>query len=184
MYNHNSSQEKEIIKYITSIIDTKLIQNFKLPSNKEIDIYLPEKQIGIEFDGLYWHSELYKSNDYHLQKTQECEKQGIQLIHIFEDEWKNNQDIIKKYLFELLNYGYINFNINTNENVQIADRRFISNLKENIYTKSGYIFDSYIEPNYFNIILFKNKYIRITNSTDKNLPKIFDSGYIKYIKID
>lgn len=40
---------------------------------KEIDFYLPKYKIGIEYDGVYWHSEVYKDKDYHLNKTLECE---------------------------------------------------------------------------------------------------------------
>jgi hypothetical protein len=54
----------------------------------ELDIYLPEKNLAIEFDGLFWHNSNNKFKNYHLKKTLLCEKQGIQLIHIFEYEWK------------------------------------------------------------------------------------------------
>jgi hypothetical protein len=58
--------------------------------------------IAIEFDGLYWHSEKKVKNDYHLNKTIECEKKGIQLIHVFEDEWLYKQDIVKSRLSNIL----------------------------------------------------------------------------------
>jgi hypothetical protein len=45
---------------------------------------------------------LYKSNDYHLKKTEECEKQGIHLIHVFEDDWIYKQDIVKSRIMSLL----------------------------------------------------------------------------------
>ena len=67
-----------IIKHCKSIID-----------GYEIDIYIPEKKLAIEFNGSYWHSDIYKDKYYHQQKTIECAKQGIQLIHIFEYEWLN-----------------------------------------------------------------------------------------------
>jgi hypothetical protein len=69
--------------------------NRKILNGKELDIYLPDKQLAIEFNGIYWHSELMgKDKKYHLGKTIECEKQGIQLIHIFENEWLEKQAII------------------------------------------------------------------------------------------
>lgn len=69
---------------------------------RELDIYIPEKKLAIEFDGLYWHSEVNKENNYHFIKTEECERKGIQLIHIFEDEWKYKQEIVKSRLKGLL----------------------------------------------------------------------------------
>lgn len=57
----------------------------------ELDIYIPEKKLAIEFNGTYWHSEQQKDKHYHQQKTIACAKKGIQLIHIFEHEWKDTQ---------------------------------------------------------------------------------------------
>ena len=51
---------------------------------------------------MYWHSEEYLNNNYHLNKTQECEKQSIKLIHIFEDEWLYKQEIVKSRLQNIL----------------------------------------------------------------------------------
>jgi predicted nucleic acid-binding Zn-ribbon protein len=93
-----SNQEKEIVKYLQSILtkNTVIKENVKnIINNGEIDILIPEYNIGIEFDGLYWHSEIYRNKYYHLNKTLECEKKGIRLIHVFEDEWIYKQDIIK-----------------------------------------------------------------------------------------
>ena len=52
---------------------------------------------------MFWHSNKFKKNDYHLNKTEECEKQGIQLLHIFEDEWINKQEIVKSVIKSKLN---------------------------------------------------------------------------------
>lgn len=57
----------------------------------EIDIYIPDKKIGIEFNGTYWHSEEIKGKTYHLNKTLRAYKKGIHLIHIFEYEWVDEQ---------------------------------------------------------------------------------------------
>lgn len=67
-------------------------------AKKEIDVYLPNNKLGIEFNGLYWHSEVLKDKNYHLNKTEECEKQGIQLLHVFEDEWIYKKEIVKSMI--------------------------------------------------------------------------------------
>jgi hypothetical protein len=74
-------------------------------NGKELDIYVPGKKLAIELDGLYWHSEINgkKPINYHLAKTEECENIGIQLVHIFDDEWINKQTIIKDKLKKLAN---------------------------------------------------------------------------------
>jgi hypothetical protein len=68
----------------------------------ELDAYIPELKLAFEFNGLYWHSEANKENNYHLTKTEECEKKGIQLIHIYEDDWLYKQDIVKSIILNKL----------------------------------------------------------------------------------
>jgi len=68
----------------------------------ELDIYLPDLNLAFEFNGLYWHSEANKENNYHLNKTEECEKQGIQLIHIWEDDWLYKNEIVKSMILNKL----------------------------------------------------------------------------------
>ncbi len=63
---------------------------------------IPEYNLAIEFNGLYWHSEIYKDKNYHLNKTQQCEAKKIKLIHIFEDEWLFKKDIVKSRLINIL----------------------------------------------------------------------------------
>ena len=84
-------------------------QNIDITINKrdiifplELDVYLPELKLAFEFNGLYWHNELYKENNYHLNKTELCEEKGIQLIHIWEDNWINKQEIVKSMILNKL----------------------------------------------------------------------------------
>lgn len=90
--------QTDIYNYIKSIYDGKVeINNRKIIQPLELDIYIPEKKIAIEFDGLLYHSygksgyaiynNLKENKKEHLTKTELCEKQGIQLLHIFENEW-------------------------------------------------------------------------------------------------
>ena len=91
--------EKELLNFIFSIYPGPIQENTKsvIPP-KELDIFLPEFKIAIEFNGVYYHSDLYKPDDYHKMKTELCEKQGVRLIHIFEDDWNFKQEIIKSIL--------------------------------------------------------------------------------------
>jgi hypothetical protein len=99
-----SLMESSVVKFITSLGLIVETNNKSLISPYEIDIWIPDKQIAIEFDGLYWHSESAGGKDkkYHVTKTDMCNAKNIKLIHIFEDEWLYKQDIVKsklKYLF-------------------------------------------------------------------------------------
>ena len=69
----------------------------------ELDIYLPDHNIAIEFNGLYWHSELVgKDKHYHNIKRKLCESKGIRLIQVMEDEWYNKPDIVKSIISNAL----------------------------------------------------------------------------------
>ena len=97
-----SNEQKEVARYISSL-DFSILENYrKLIPPKEVDIFIPEKNIAIEFDGIYWHSYPNKPKNYHLQKTQECMKKGVRLIHIFEDEWIYKEHIVKARLKAIL----------------------------------------------------------------------------------
>ena len=74
--------------------------NRKIIAPYELDLYLPDYKIAIEIHGLYWHSENHgnKHKHYHLTKLESCEKVGVHLIQIFDDEWKDKQDIIEHKL--------------------------------------------------------------------------------------
>jgi hypothetical protein len=71
----------------------------------ELDLYLPDYNLAIEFDGLYWHSENSggKNKNYHINKTHQCQKNGIRLIHIFEDEWLRKKELCLDLLNRFLN---------------------------------------------------------------------------------
>lgn len=99
-----SQLEIDIQQFIESIHPGDIEFNSKnLISPLELDIYIPDKKIAIEVNGLYWHGEtMGKDKLYHLNKTLECAKVGIHLIHIFEDEWVFKQDIVKNKLLHIL----------------------------------------------------------------------------------
>jgi hypothetical protein len=99
----SSGLEKNIKDFLISLnINNIIFNDTKILNGKEIDIYLPDYNIGIEFNGVYWHSDLFKTNDYHLNKTKLANDKGIKLIHIFEDEWVYKQEIVKSRLLNLL----------------------------------------------------------------------------------
>lgn len=103
---NSSIIEKEIFEYASSIYNGEIVRNTKaIIPPLELDIYIPDKKIAIEVNGTYWHSYLFKDKKYHQDKTIQCRKQGIHLIHIFEYEWNNPdiQDRIKHLISRSIN---------------------------------------------------------------------------------
>ena len=102
-----SKYEREIQDFLTKHnIDFKA--NRQILIGKEIDMLIESKKIGIEFDGLKWHTEWFgkKRHNYHLEKTLKCNEKGYGLIHIFEDEYINHKDIVYSKISHILGLDY------------------------------------------------------------------------------
>lgn len=87
-YIDNTYDSKYEIE-IASLLKGAIVHDRSVLNGQEIDFYIPDKKLAIEFNGNYFHSELYKDKKYHQNKTLECAKLGIKLIHIFEYEWND-----------------------------------------------------------------------------------------------
>ena len=98
-----SGKEIDLLDFIKDNYDKEFIFNTrKIISPYELDLYLPDIKLGIEFNGLYWHSDIYKEKNYHLDKTNLCINNGIQLFHIWEDDWIYKQGIVKSMILNKL----------------------------------------------------------------------------------
>ena len=93
-----SIMEVEIFDFIKEHVSGVTHNDRTIISPLELDIYVPDKNLAIEFNGLYWHSEILKSKNYHFSKFQTCKDKGIQLFQIYEDEWRDKQDIWKSII--------------------------------------------------------------------------------------
>lgn len=96
-----SDAQAEIAKFIDSLGVDYIQGSRSIIYPKEIDIYMPNNKLAIEYNGIYYHTETKgRGYSYHLNKTIECEKLGIQLLHIFDFEWNNTttQDIWKSMI--------------------------------------------------------------------------------------
>ena len=96
-----SVKELELFEWIRSIYLGEVVTGYK--DRLEIDIFIPDLKLGFEFNGLYWHSELFKEKNYHINKTNHFLDRGIKIIHIWEDDWINKKDILKSQIKNWLN---------------------------------------------------------------------------------
>ena len=102
-----SKYEKELQNFLE---DNNVVfqSNRQILIGKEIDLLIEDRKIGIEFNGIKWHTEWFGKKDryYHLNKTLKCNEKGYGLIHIFEDEYVNNKEIVLNKLKHILNLNY------------------------------------------------------------------------------
>jgi hypothetical protein len=102
-----SREELVVINFVKSLLEGKGVEVFtsvrNIISPLELDIYIPELKVAIEFNGIYWHSEAQgKNREYHYNKYLRCKEQGIQLIQIWEDDWRDKKVLVERLLSERL----------------------------------------------------------------------------------
>ena len=195
----SSQAEKELLEFLKQSTNFEIQQRVtNIIPPKELDIYIPGKNVAplvakhinglaIEFNGLYWHSTIFKSKNYHLQKTIDCEKQNIQLIHIFEDEWLYNKEIVKSRLLSILGIKkekyrklHANSSLITIKQVPVEEeRKFLEQNHLQGYYASQVCYGLYWKPKNsskdFLISLMSFGELRLTNNS-----KVQDSVYELY----
>ncbi|MGV3076271.1 zinc-ribbon domain-containing protein [Clostridium baratii] len=94
-----SVSEKELVEEIKSW-GIKVIEESKfLGGNISFDIYIPSRGIAIEYNGLYWHSDNVRDNhNYHYEKYLACKEVGVQLLYVWEDDYKTKKDLVLRIL--------------------------------------------------------------------------------------
>lgn len=96
---NSSIDQTELFDFISENYKGEIIKNTKSIINPfEIDIYLPDLKIGFEFNGVFWHSDKFKSNDYHLKKYNSSIDNNIKLYTIWEDDWTMKKEICKSFI--------------------------------------------------------------------------------------
>ena len=84
-----------ISQYYPSVKKTRL-------DGKEIDVHIPELNLGIEYDGLFWHSEEVAGKFAQRDKTKHFAEKNIRIIHVFEHEWLTRKDQVKSFILSLI----------------------------------------------------------------------------------
>ena len=174
-FEYSSKAEKEILEFLNENNITDVVMNSKkyIPPF-ELDLYIPSKSAGIEFDGLFFHCELSskKNSKYHLDKTNLAEKNGIRLIHVFEDEWNRNKELVKSKLLHILNISKckkiyarnckIGVPTSTEKSLFLKDNHIQGNDKSSIFIGLYYL------NNLVSIATFGNKRLALGNSTSND----------------
>lgn len=111
--NVRSKHETYIYNLVKSYYDDA-VQNKRILGKKELDIYVPSIQLGIEYNGFRYHSiESGKEKDYHLVKSLLCREKGIRLIHIYQfEDFSTQMQLLIDYLNGIDNYPKEDFNKN------------------------------------------------------------------------
>lgn len=116
-----SQSEKAIVEYIRTFYSGTVLENVRgvLEGKIELDIYVPDKHLAIEFNGCYWHSDAVgvkigevPARDHrlfakwrHFEKYRLCTKKGIRLIQVFEDDFQSRREIVFSIIRNALGFS-------------------------------------------------------------------------------
>lgn len=96
-----SSQEKEVADFVESLGFSikRNIRTLFAGSRKEADIFIPAKNLIIEYDGNVWHSKRFATDPFNvLNKTRLAEENGYECMHIRSDQWNKQKDLVKSLI--------------------------------------------------------------------------------------
>lgn len=65
---------------------------------QEIDIWCPTHKLGIEVNGMYWHSAKHKTKTYHYDKALSAKRAGVNLLQFWEHELHDKSAVCKSII--------------------------------------------------------------------------------------
>lgn len=106
-HSNYSLVEVDISKFINDLGFQTVCNDRKLLSGLELDILIPEKNIAIEINGLYWHAyhphkSVKEDRLRHYRKSVSCKEKNILLLHITDWEWINRRQAVENILMSKL----------------------------------------------------------------------------------
>lgn len=169
--------EQEIYNHVRSVLPDhiQVLQNDRtVIAPLELDIVVPEYKFAIEFDGLYWHTELQgKDKYYHRNKTDLCTAAGYEVIHIFENEWLNSPEIIKSMICNKLKLN----------SVKIPARKCqvkISDVKESkLFIEENHI-QGYVPCKHRYGLYYKDELVAVLTTGVSRFNKKYDYEILRY----
>ena len=122
-----SDGEKQLCQFIESIYPGTILKNYR--DSYEIDVFLPDLNVGFEFNGIYWHSSVYRDKFYHDNKLKYFADKGVNIFYVWEDDWINNNDMIKlyiKYIIDIKNSSNLDYVRLLVEHIKSENTTYIS----------------------------------------------------------
>ena len=200
-YKYSSKGENElydwISNYITDVNNIDKCKQYFKDGKKlyELDVLIKSKNIAIEYNGIYWHSELgnNKNKSYHINKTNWFKNNhNIDIIHVFENEWIFKKEIIKSLILARLG---ISSKIIYGRNCEIKNvnniKEFLDNNHIQGYVPSNINYGLYYDDELVSLMTFgksrfnksyKYEMLRFCNKLNTKIHGGFSKLLNKFIK--
>ena len=92
-----SAAQEDVARFVESLGLT-VARNDRRTMSMELDIFVRDKGVAVEYNGLYWHCHINKSPEYHSNKTKMAAGAGVSLVHVFEDEWREKRPVVESVI--------------------------------------------------------------------------------------
>lgn len=91
-----SQEENELAEWLVSL-GVRVVRNDRTTLNGfELDIYLPDYRLGVEYHGSYWHhDERLQHPRIHEMKAARAESLGIGLVTVWDFDWQTKRALIQ-----------------------------------------------------------------------------------------
>lgn len=91
---------RDFIKRLLPHEDVQLSVRSVIQANRklEADVYVPSRKLVVEYDGLYFHSSVHKGKHDHEAKTELFKAEGLTVLHVFEDEWRDKRSLVQSMI--------------------------------------------------------------------------------------
>ena len=90
-----SKGQLELLQLVRSLAHDAVSCDRAVIAPMELDVWVPSARLGIEYDGLYWHSELFVPDDHQARKLTAAKAAGVKLLRVFEDDWRDRRPIVE-----------------------------------------------------------------------------------------
>jgi very-short-patch-repair endonuclease len=93
-----SKGQHEVADFIRSIgVSVRVNDRKEFKGKMELDIFVPEKNLVVEYDGLFWHSERGRADikEKSWYKFEQLKERGYRYLMFFDDEWENKNEVVK-----------------------------------------------------------------------------------------
>lgn len=96
-----TGEEHKIIKILDEAGIKYELHNREVIAPLELDIWIPEHKIGIEVNGVYWHSSAFTGTSL-LEKTKKQDLHNITVLHFWDYEINKKIDVIRSMILARL----------------------------------------------------------------------------------
>lgn len=164
-----SVKEIQLRDFVSSVYPGRVVHGHR--DGLELDIYLPEAGVGIEYNGLYWHSERFKDRGYHLAKTEHFQDRGIRVYHVWEDDWIHRGEIVRSQVSNWLGATPLRLMARDGEVRLVGDRSLVRSFLDSShiqgYVRSSLALGLYMGGELASLMTFDHSEGRLTMPADE-----------------